>query len=329
MTKKLGLLLILIGCLGIFWGCEQEREELKVSPETLHFAPEESLKFIDVTYNGKSRLAVAVQSNKDWLRVTPTEFVLGPNDKVSIQVYLDRDYAHIEKAYPSYSTGTVFINSFLKSQSVPVTTAPNYFTEIFEGNVDLMNRSLTFVPNKSINVYQLTVNQITKFPVDTTGATPIGFTQKQNVFKLVIPENRRVLFYEKSYDTLFISANGWVGFGEPKKVPISPTTDPKRELMYYFYAPQLTAFPVNALAGGKVTYQILQNRVVITYENVPTAGREQSGQLNSFQIELFFTGKISLYYLNLDTSATGIVGLSFGAGQITIPSGFVETDLVP
>jgi hypothetical protein len=77
---------------------------------------------------------------------------------------------------------------------------------------------------------------------------------------------------------------------------------------------------LNPSAAGKVSWKQLTDRAAISYEAVPIFG--SSTQTNSFQIELFFDGRIRITYLSLSAPG-GLAGLSAGAGQ---PANFVPSD---
>ena len=67
------------------------------------------------------------------------------------------------------------------------------------------------------------------------------------------------------------------------------------------------------------SWKELNDRVVVTFKDVASFGTTNR---NSFQIELFYDGRMRFTYLKLDIR-TGIVGLSRGMG---IPPGFVNSD---
>jgi hypothetical protein len=71
--------------------------------------------------------------------------------------------------------------------------------------------------------------------------------------------------------------------------------------------------------GGMVSKKQLSDRIAITWENVPEYG---AGNSNTFQIELYFDGRIQLSWLGID-SDDGIVGLSKGGG---LPEDFQDID---
>jgi hypothetical protein len=69
-----------------------------------------------------------------------------------------------------------------------------------------------------------------------------------------------------------------------------------------------------------VSWKELEDRAVVTWEEVPEYGNNNS---NTFQIEMFFDGRIQISWLVVDT-VNGIVGLSQGDG---LPGDFEETDI--
>lgn len=322
--RKVQLILSLPFLISI-WGCGQ----LSISPKTMHFAPEENLKTFEIVHNGDTdtKIAITINPSKPWLEVTPNEAILGKNDKVTVQVYLNRLYSHTEKLYPDFATANVNIQSYYESLSLPVTTAPNYFTEVFDKNIDLAYKSLSFVPDNSFNYYKLLTKDITELPTKLEETNKITFSLFMNVVKLKLADDRKIPFYGHSYDTLYISCFGWIEFLKSTQNTKSENTI--TELEKHFYSPRISIFPINNINNeGAISYAQLQNRVVVNYENIPTFQNEYGEVKNTFQIEFYFTGKININYLNVDTNATGIIGFSYGTGGYTTPPGFLQSDLV-
>jgi len=322
-TKQLLILLLLTFILG----CKQ----LAINPKTIHFDPEENLTTFEITHKGNTdtKIAITINPSKPWLEVTPNEAILGKNDKISVQVYLNRLYSHTEKEYPEYATANINIKSFFESYSLPITTAPNYFTEIFDKNIDLAYKSLSFMPDNSLNFYKLTTNDIKDFPTKSEEQNIINFPLFKNLYKLSIADGKKVLFYGQSYDTLYISYSGWIEFQNSELSSKTKCGKNITELERHFYSPRISMFPINNINNiGTISYVQLQNRIVISYENVPTYQNENNEVKNTFQIEFYFTGKININYLNVDTNATGVIGLSYGTGDYITPPGFLPSDLV-
>ncbi len=249
---------------------------------------------------------------------------------LTLQNLLNLQNLQSKNPYPDFATANIYIKSFFTTKTVLITTTPNYFTEDFTGDIDLAYKSLAFVPDESMNFYKLETKNITQFPNPTDNANIINFASPEEPFKLQITDGKKVLYYGKSYDTLYISGYGWIGFGKPKKNSKPQYTELSKELPYYFYSPQISIFPTNQSNGVEViSYLQFQNKLVISYENTSTYQNEQGETKNSFQIELFYNGKININYLSLDSTARGIIGLSFGTGKQVIPPGFMESDFVP
>lgn len=327
-TKNKAQQLLIFLLLAFLLGCKQ----LAITPKAIHFNPDENLTTFEITHQGNmdTKVAITINPSKPWLEVSPNEAILGKNDKISVQVYLNRLYSHTEKAYPEYATAKINIKSFFESYSLPITTAPNYFTEIFDKNIDLAFKSLSFIPDNSLNFYKLTTNSINDFPTKSEEKNIINFSLFKNIHKLPIAEGKKVLFYGQSYDTLYISYSGWIEFLNSMSSSETKCNEDITELERHFYSPRISIFPINNINNtGTLSYVQLQNRIVINYENVPTYQNENSEVRNTFQIEFYFTGKININYLNVDTNATGIIGLSYGTGDYITPPGFSPSDLVP
>ena len=73
-------------------------------------------------------------------------------------------------------------------------------------------------------------------------------------------------------------------------------------------------------AGGTIRTLELNDRVVITWENISEYDQSNS---NTFQVEMYYDGRIQLAWLNIDAT-DGLVGLSDGLG---LRPGLTETDL--
>src|SRR5258708_33098183 len=73
-------------------------------------------------------------------------------------------------------------------------------------------------------------------------------------------------------------------------------------------------------SGGTISWVQLADRVAVTFQAVPIFG--DATQINDFQVELFFDGRIRITYLGLNTPS-GLVGLSAGVGQ---PASFIPSD---
>jgi hypothetical protein len=126
----------------------------------------------------------------------------------------------------------------------------------------------------------------------------------------------QVYLYGVAYSSFYISSNGYVTFG-------TGDTDYSESIADHFSPePRICSLfdDLDPSVGGTVSHRQLADRVAVTWENVT----EYNGNnQNSFQIEMFFNGTITITHLAI-AATDGLVGLSDGAG---IPADFVESDL--
>ena len=82
---------------------------------------------------------------------------------------------------------------------------------------------------------------------------------------------------------------------------------------HHFNMPRVSGLFVDLspLAGGAVSWKQLEDRVVITWLDVPEHSPSNS---NTFQIELYFSGYVRISYLSLD-AADGLAGLGYRHGD--------------
>ena len=190
---------------------------------------------------------------------------------------------------------------------------PNYFTELFEGNLDLENMSLTFEWDSENADYSVCANLIADLPTDPTGGAPLTLTE--DGFQLVTLADANVLLYGQSYGSFYIGSNGYITF-------TAGDGDPTESLTDHFSLPRVSAEfnDFSPQSGGIVSWQQLDDRAVVTWLDVP---EYSLGGSNTFQIEMHFDGTLTISYLDL-SATDGLVGLSAGNG---IPSDYTATDL--
>lgn len=300
--------------------------KLGVSTTSHHFGVNTETQEYETTFafqvfnNGTdgTELVFAASADQPWIALdVPKTTSTGPDDKVTITVTIDRDYSEAKAL--GFASGIISITSSVGNASVAITTAPNYFTQVIQGGGDLEGVGLTFTPNNGPSFYDATKFDVSAFPTDVTDAFGLDFDSFGDPVRAGLFGDQKVSFYGVEYDELFISSDGWVSFGAAGK---TPTT-----LGEHFSTPQISLLPVDArAAGAKVSYLQESDKLVITYENSPTAGAP--GFNNNFQLELFFDGTIQISYIDVDPAIAGVVGLSVGTGANgVVPDDFIETDL--
>ena len=183
----------------------------------------------------------------------------------------------------------------------------DYFTEFFQSHdVDLGFMTVTFRTNGSLNRYEAFADEATVFPVDPAGGTVLNLSD-DDCSAITLAAGHKVQLYGVEYDQFFICDNGYITFGQPDW-----TWDPGTSR--HFEIPRISAFFGDIIAedGGTISWKELDDRFVVTYENVPEWYRRNVR--NNFQAELFYDGTIRLTWLDMG-SIRGLVGLSEGAGQ--------------
>ncbi|MHC5113546.1 MAG: S8 family serine peptidase [Planctomycetota bacterium] len=192
----------------------------------------------------------------------------------------------------------------------------DYFTEeIPGGDIDLENVTLSFVPDGSADFYDACLTPITALPVDPAGGVVvIPGDDSSTLINIFGPP---VTLYGVPYGQFFLNSNGHLTFG-------APDSDPAVSLANHFAIPRVSALYNNLDPGtqgiGDVSYKVLGDRLVVTYEGVTEAGLENS---STFQIEMHYDGEIRISYLEVEVTQVAIVGLSAGAG---LPGDFLGTD---
>jgi Subtilase family len=182
---------------------------------------------------------------------------------------------------------------------------PDLYTENFTtADFDLDNSSLLFVQNGSIDYYALCRSATTALPTDPTGGTPLVLSDDSNL--QVTLNGASVQLYGVSYNTFWVGSNGYITFtaGDSERTPTP---------LNHFDLPRVSGFFANLdpmEAGGSVSWKREADRVAVTWLNV---ARNSLGDQNTFQIEMFFDGRIRMTWLDLPAT-TGLVGLSRGAG---------------
>lgn len=319
-------------------GCPP-KPELGGVPQTLHFGttvdPEsgetvyETEKQFQVFNSGSDRAMLTFsigEPSQGWITVVAD----GPQqsqseeDPVTVTVTIDRDFS-AAKNITDFTTGSFEITSNDGNQTVTVTTAPNYFTENFEGSGDNANldaTAFTFVPDGSLSFYrgEQTSIPVGQFPTDPTGGLVLDFVALGDPVETQPLAGKTIPFYGGEFSSIFISTNGTVGIGEPP----SGAGDPAQ----HFTVPQISVFPLDATLGGEVSILQDAEKFVVTYDDVPTGGGAATPEPNDVQLELFFDGKIRISYIETDQFASGVIGLSTGGGDgVMAPEDFIETDI--
>ena len=185
---------------------------------------------------------------------------------------------------------------------------PEYFTERFSSSDnDLENFSILWTPNGSVDYYGMCGYEIAELPTDPAGGEVLELRQS-SFERITLASWALIPFYGVDYDTFYVSGNGTITF-TAGDTSFNPT------LEQHFALPRISGLftHLNPLIGGVVSWKQLHDRAVITFANVP----EQSAidESNTFQVEMFFDGRIRVSYLEIDADRRHRAGLSDGNGR--------------
>src|SRR5262249_1183393 len=192
-------------------------------------------------------------------------------------------------------------------------------TELFDASDnDLDNTEILFTPDPGISKYKGCAFGISSLPTDPTGGTVIttwtGTADDGNAL-VTLSGGSTVKLYGTSYGSFYVGTNGYITFG-------AGDTTYVESLSAHFSMPRVAALfnDLNPGAGGTVSYKQLGDRIAVTWLNV---FHYSTTNPNTFQIEMYFDGRITLSYLTI-TDTDGLAGLSQGLG---LSPDFSETDL--
>lgn len=191
----------------------------------------------------------------------------------------------------------------------------DYFTQFFDREVfafDLSNKSMMLIPDGASD-YAACVKDITQLPTNPGGGSRLSLDDDDSESVSLVGES--VSLYGVGYSTFYVGSNGNITFG-------SGDSDYSESLVEHFGLARICGLfhDLDPTSGGQVSWNQLADRVATTWQDVPEYGRRNS---NTFQIEMFYDGRIRLSWLAVDAQ-DGIVGLSEGSGW---PVDFLESDL--
>lgn len=328
MMKQLCTTFAMAAMLGTFLtGCPTQ-PRLSVSGNSHHFGIIQNTDSYETEWSfqiwnsGKqgTELVVTVTADQPWIDIAASANTsTGEDDPIDVTVTIDRDYSDLKAA--AFSSGEIEVSASVGTEVIAITTAPDFFTESFNASSDLDGLALTFVPNGGPSFYGATRDEISEFPTDPSEAAnfPLSFEDFGDPIQAGLFGDATATFYGVEYDTLYISSEGWISFGEEGNDPVTAGA--------HFAVPQISGPPMDATAEGSVvSYQQDADKLVITYDNAATKGVD--GGSNDFQVELFFDGTLRVSFLEIDPAGSGIFGLSNGSGQSGLPpADFLESDL--
>lgn len=205
--------------------------------------------------------------------------------------------------------------------SFATTARPDYLSELFYPGLnenDIGNQSLLLTPDNSINYYHVCSSVVNVFPTDPSTHTNLTSTvglKNDSSYEVALTDGKEFPFFGTSYTSFFINANGNITFDAADESAIET-------LQIEQSAPRIAGFFDDLAPKNEkpIRYQQLSDRAVITWDRVPEEGKSNT---NSFQIEMYFDGRIRLTHLTIDAD-DGCIGLSRGLG---VQSDFIRSNM--
>ena len=202
----------------------------------------------------------------------------------------------------------------------------DWFTEGFDGTVttnDMQFRTLTYTPNGNANYYYACQQPAAAFPTDPTGGTVVTLGDDDFV-QVTLSGSQTVAIYGTRTNVFFIGSNGYLTMNSGDTAYIAyPSGTSFNWPSNHFNLPRVSGwfYDLNPSAGGTVSWKQTGDRVAVTFSNVLDS--YTATYPSSFQIEMFFDGRIQITYLQV-MATSGLAGLSAGQG---VPAGFAQSDL--
>lgn len=188
----------------------------------------------------------------------------------------------------------------------------DYFTEVFgAGGIDLEGRQIELRPSSNDDMYTACIRHAEVPPV--TSGTALSLDDDDSV-EVQLSGGKKIRFYGRKYDRLYISSNGYVTLGQADTEYLpSPETHFAVKRIAPFFA------DLDPREAGEIWWRQTTDRVVIAWDGVPGY---KVADTNTVYLELFFSGEIFMRYASLDALAS-VVGFSRGMG---VPDPFHPSD---
>jgi hypothetical protein len=271
-----------------------------------------------LTNAGTNALTWSLIHTSAWLSASQSGGLLAPGDPSTALTVAVNGRANQLPA-GSYTDTIQFTNQtsgVLQGRTFTLRAGqPDFYTELLAGSrLDLGYRQFTFTPDGSASYYSVCPGLATIFPTDPSAGNPAAFLD-DGYMPVTLSGDATVSIYGHRTNVFFIGSNGYLttDSGDDQYVESIPNHFRLRRVAALFD-------DLDPSAGGLISWQQLSNRVAVTFLNVPHY--DSPHRTNSFQIELFFDGRLRLTYLNVATHDV-LVGLSGGQG---VPVAFAESD---
>lgn len=285
---------------------------VSIGPEGGAFLPE--CKTYTLSNISLNTIEWTVSKNANWLDVAPAGGTLLPGESIEVTACVNANANAM--ALGLHTDALVFqdvTHSLSQNRNVELYVGQiDSFTEVFTNNNDLDHQSVMLSPDGAPHYYRACSVAADRLPTPPIGGYDVPVTGNSAV-KVTLAGGAEVQLYGNSYPEFYVGANGYITFGDADTSSSGTAFD-------HFKKPRISGLFMDlAPTIGQVTYKQLFDRVAVTWQNVVRAG---SSEANTFQVEMFYDGRIRMTWLDL-ASTGGLVGLSKGFG---VPTNFNSSD---
>lgn len=221
-----------------------------------------------------------------------------------------------EEAYDYTESTLLAENDMASVELASADDSSEYLTEQFSSSSDMFDlsyKSIMFTPTTDGSSYSAVLREITSLPTDPAGSTNLDLGDDGYIL-VNLSDLKRVYIYGFSYIRFYVGSNGYLTFtrGDTNNYDL---------FINHFNTKRVSCLfqDLDPSQDGMVRWKQTSDRIAVTWENVP---EYVSNGPNTFQVEMFFDGRIQLSWLEISTKYC-IVGLSPGTG---LPENFEETD---
>jgi uncharacterized repeat protein (TIGR01451 family) len=275
-----------------------------------------SVMALALTNVGSNVVVWSASRTAGWLNVTSDSGTIPTGGSASVTLRLDNSAGSLpagrHSATIQFSNATTQVTQSRLATLVAAGSDP--LTEQFDSTPsDLDFVSFTFTPDGSPGFYSVCRAPAAVFPTDPAGGTNAGVSTF-GFARVTLTNGESVSLYGHATNSFFINGNGTITFD-------GSDTSITESLPIHFSQRRISGlFDDYYLQSTNVTWRLLSNRVAVTFLNAPNFFGFST--TNSFQMEMFFDGRIRLTYLAVGSTG-GLVGLSRGGGM---PEDFIESN---
>lgn len=254
----------------------------------------------------------------DALTQTVTSLNPATSHSLSLSELTDETTYYFEVEARDLAGNTVVDDNGGVCHSFTTLDAIDYFSQLFGTGAlnDMAYRTILFTPSPGLDQYEACGHAVLELPTNPTGGTTLTLGDDSPSAQVTLADGKQVVLYGVAYSSFYVNPNGHITFTIADSANFE-------SFATHFNKPRISALldDLNPVTGGSVSWKQMDDRVAVTYLNVPQYF--VTGDSNTFQIEMYFDGRIRITYLEIGAT-DGLAGLSAGGG---LPALLIPSDL--